>query len=49
MLDYISLNAGLIGLIFFFVFFITVTLWTFRPAAKESYEKHALIPLEENE
>ncbi len=48
MIDYIAANAGLIGLLFFFIFFSLVVLWTFRPSAKKSYEDHALIPLEEN-
>jgi len=49
MIDYVSTHAGLIGLIFFFVFFSAVVLWTFRPSAKDAYEKQGLIPLEENE
>ena len=44
-----SANYGLIGLIFFFVFFSLVVLWTFRPNAKNKYNKYAHIPLEENE
>ncbi len=47
MIDYISENAGVIGLLFFFVFFSAAVLWTFRPGAKETYDKHALIPLKE--
>ena len=42
-------DLGLFGLLFFFIFFVTVTLWTFRPGAKGQYNKHAHIPLEENE
>lgn len=38
---------GLIGLLFFFVFFCGVALWTFRPGAKKKYEKNSQIPLEE--
>ena len=44
-----SSDYGLIGLLFFFIFFSLVTLWTFRPNAKGQYNKHAHIPLEENE
>lgn len=47
MIDFISSNAGLIGLLFFFGFFCAILLWTFRPGAKKLYKKHALIPLEE--
>lgn len=42
-------DAGLIGLIFFFVFFVAVTLWTYRPGAKKTYQDHGEIPLQENE
>lgn len=44
-----SADYGLIGLLFFFVFFGFVVLWTFRPGAKNTYDKHGHIPLEENE
>ena len=48
MIDYITVNAGLIGLVFFFAFFVIAVSWTFRPSAKNSYKEQALIPLEEN-
>jgi len=48
-IDFTSANAGMIGLLFFFIFFSIVGLWTFRPNAKNKYKKHALIPLKENE
>lgn len=38
-------DMGLIGLLFFFVFFCGVTIWTFRPSAKKSYKDVANIPL----
>ena len=44
-----SAGFGLVGLIFFFVFFSAVTLWTFRPGAKDKYMKLGNIPLQENE
>lgn len=43
-----SASYGLIGLLFFFVFFCAVTIWTFRPSAKNKYKKDSQIPLEEN-
>ena len=49
MIDFLSINAGLIGLLFFFVFFCAVTLWTYRPGARKTYQQHGLIPLEEKE
>ena len=42
-----SADLGLIGLLFFFIFFCVVTIWTFRPGAKKKYEHDAQIPLEE--
>ena len=44
-----SADAGLIGLIFFFVFFCGVALWTYRPGAKKAYQNHADIPLKESQ
>ena len=38
-------DLGLIGLIFFFVFFCAAVLWTFRPGAKKTYQNHGEIPL----
>lgn len=49
MMDFISTHAGMIGLLFFFLFFISVTTWTLRPGAKKAYQGHANIPLEEDE
>ncbi len=43
-----SADVGMIGLLFFFVFFCAVTLWTFRPNAKKKYEEHSQIPLNTN-
>jgi cbb3-type cytochrome oxidase subunit 3 len=40
---------GIAGLLFFFVFFCAVTLWTFRPGAKKKYQDDGNIPLRENE
>lgn len=48
MVEFMSAHAGLIGLLFFFLFFCLVTLWTFRPQAKKKYEENAKIPLQEN-
>ncbi len=48
-MDFIRENAGLMGLLFFFAFFVVMFAWTFRPSAKDKYKKQGLIPLEENE
>lgn len=39
-------DMGLLGLLFFFIFFCGVLIWTFRPGSKKHYEKQANIPLE---
>lgn len=44
-----SAEAGLAGLLFFFVFFCGVTLWAYRPSARKTYDKYAHIPLEEKD
>ena len=43
-----SHHAGLIGLLFFFIFFMGVVIWLLRPGAKEQAEKDARIPLNED-
>lgn len=40
---------GLLGLLFFFAFFCFVTLWTFRPSAKNKHKDNAQIPLRDEE
>lgn len=48
MIDWIATNSGIIGLIFFLVFFVLTALWVYRPGSKQSYQLKALIPLNEN-
>ncbi|MBL4590149.1 MAG: cbb3-type cytochrome c oxidase subunit 3 [Alphaproteobacteria bacterium] len=47
MMDFLSqnANAGMIGLLFFFVIFVVFVSWLFRPGAKEEYKQHGEIPL----
>lgn len=47
MIDWIAHNAGTVGLVFFFIFFTVMALWTYRPGAKEKYQENANIPLKE--
>ena len=47
MIDYIADHAGLIGLLFFFTFFVGITIWTYRPGAKHKYKQDAQIPLKD--
>lgn len=49
MMDFISENAGLIGLLFFFSYFVATALWVFRPGSKQSYAEKSLIPLKEDQ
>jgi cbb3-type cytochrome oxidase subunit 3 len=42
-------SAGIAGLIFFFTFFIGAVIWSFRPGAKDKYQKDAQIPLKESQ
>lgn len=49
MIDWISQNAGVIGLLFFFSFFVVMGLWVYRPGARQSYQDYARIPLKEND
>ncbi|MGH1377937.1 MAG: cbb3-type cytochrome c oxidase subunit 3 [Alphaproteobacteria bacterium] len=44
-----SADFGLVGLIFFFVFFCGILLWTLRPGAKKTYKEHGNIPFQEGE
>jgi cbb3-type cytochrome oxidase subunit 3 len=48
-MDFLTQNATLIGLLFFFTFFCLMLLWTFRPSAKKQHKEHANIPLKETE
>ena len=49
MMDFITEHAGAIGLVFFMTFFIVMSFWTYRPAAKKSIEDCAQIPFKENQ
>ncbi len=42
-------NAGLSGLLFFFVFFSLTLLWLYTPGRKNHFETLANIPLDEDE
>lgn len=48
MIDYISHHAGIIGLLFFFIFFTALVFWVFRPGSKAGYLSKANIPLKED-
>ncbi|MEX0298521.1 MAG: cbb3-type cytochrome c oxidase subunit 3 [Kordiimonas sp.] len=48
MIEWLSNNAGLTGLLFFFSVFLVVAVRVFRPKAKETIESYKYIPLEED-
>jgi cbb3-type cytochrome oxidase subunit 3 len=43
-----SSDLGLVGLLFFFLFFCGVLVWVMRPGSKNKYKKDAEIPLKED-
>ena len=47
MTSFASAHAGTLGLLIFFVFFMAMTAWIFRPGAKKKYERDAQIPLKD--
>lgn len=49
MIGWISEHAGLIGLIFFFSFFVVMAVWVYRPGAKKDYQDKAQIPLKDGD
>lgn len=49
MLDWLAAHAGMIGLLFFFTFFVLMTGWVFRPGSKQKYQANAYIPLNETD
>lgn len=49
MIDWITSNATLIGLLFFFSFFVAVLIWVFRPGTKDKYKGYGVIPLKEGD
>jgi cytochrome c oxidase cbb3-type subunit 4 len=44
----LSAHAGMIGLLFFFVFFVGLLIWVFRPGSKKNYDAKAQIPLKDD-
>ncbi len=49
MIDWLSDNAGMTGLLFFFSVFCGIVYWAFRPSKKDIIEGHKYIPLEGDE
>ncbi len=49
MMDWLSGNAGLTGLLFFFLVFCGIAVWAYRPSMKKTLEAHKEIPLRGDE
>ncbi|TNE63816.1 MAG: cbb3-type cytochrome c oxidase subunit 3 [Alphaproteobacteria bacterium] len=51
MMDWLTnhTGAGLTGLLFFFLVFIGIAVWAYRPQVKERLESYKNIPLEGDE
>lgn len=47
MIDFLNIHAGTLGLVIFFLFFVGMLLWVFRPGSKEIYKAQGDIPLKE--
>lgn len=46
-MESISEFSGVVGLLFFLIFFVVIVAWLFRPGAKSEYKKYGDIPLKE--
>lgn len=49
MLDWLTENAGMTGLLFFFFVFVGIAVWAYRPSAKQTLESYKNIPLKGDE
>lgn len=46
--NFASVYAGLIGLLFFFGFFVFMLIWIFRPGSAQHYAADAHIPFKDD-
>lgn len=47
-MDLLAQHAPVIGLLFFFIVFVWITINTYRPGAKQRLQYYASIPLKED-
>lgn len=47
MIDWLYVHPGLLGLVFFFVFFVGMAAWVYRPGSAQAYQDQGNIPLME--
>lgn len=45
---YADYTMGMIGLLFFFLLFMGILVWLFRPGAKEKFKEYGNIPLRDD-
>jgi cbb3-type cytochrome oxidase subunit 3 len=48
-MDWLVSHSPVIGLVFFFVFFLVMAVWAYRPANKEKLESNKYLPFAEDE
>jgi cytochrome c oxidase cbb3-type subunit IV len=49
MIEFLNLHPGTLGLLIFFIFFMAMLAWVFRPGSKKIYTAQANIPLKEGQ
>lgn len=40
--------APMVGLLFFFIVFVCIAIWAWRPSAKSEFQRLGMIPLQED-
>ncbi|MCK6418638.1 MAG: cbb3-type cytochrome c oxidase subunit 3 [Alphaproteobacteria bacterium] len=45
----LGIPFSIIGLLFFFAFFVLTAFWIYRPGSRKTYDEQADIPFKENE
>ena len=48
MMETASTYAPIVGLLFFFMVFVGIAIWAWRPSAKKNFEQLGKIPLRED-
>lgn len=49
MMDIAATYAPIVGLLFFFIIFVCIAIWAWRPSAKKNFEQLGMIPLKEDD
>ncbi|MBV8061044.1 MAG: cbb3-type cytochrome c oxidase subunit 3 [Alphaproteobacteria bacterium] len=48
MMDWLTQNAGMVGLVLFFALFLCFGVWAYSPGNRKKMEQYGKIPLEES-